>query len=79
MKDNDPAFDLVVLLPPMVYGPPLQEVASTSDLNESNLRIWKLFLDSGKKAPMPPNGVHYFIDVRVRVGVLLPPRVTVVD
>jgi nucleoside-diphosphate-sugar epimerase len=66
MKRHNPTFDLVVLLPPMVYGPPLwQSKSSIPDLNESNLRVWNLFLKSSSHAPMPPNGVHHFVDVRV--------------
>ncbi|TVY43500.1 putative uncharacterized oxidoreductase [Lachnellula subtilissima] len=64
MEEQKPHFDLVSLNPPMVYGPLLHSIWDISQLNESNLRIWNLFLDSSKDSEMPPNGVYWYIDVR---------------
>jgi len=65
MEEQKPHFDLVSLNPPMVYGPLLHSIRDISQLNESNLRIWNLFLDSSKDSEMPPNGVYWYVDVRV--------------
>jgi hypothetical protein len=66
MKEHKPHFDLVSLNAPMVYGPILHSISKVSLLNESNLRIWNLFIDSSSNADMPPNGVYLYVDVRVR-------------
>jgi hypothetical protein len=65
MKEQNPHFDLVSLNPPMVYGPILHSISENSLLNESNLRIWDLFINSSKDAELPPNGVYSYVDVRV--------------
>jgi hypothetical protein len=65
MKEQNPHFDLVSLNPPMVYGPILHSISENSQLNESNLRIWDLFIVSSKSAELPPNGVYSYVDVRV--------------
>jgi hypothetical protein len=72
IRDEKPNFDLVALCPPMVYGPLHHSINSISELNESNSRIWKLFINSSKDAPLPPNGVHVFVDVRVSKASSLP-------
>ncbi|OCL12100.1 NAD(P)-binding protein [Glonium stellatum] len=61
-----PAFDLVVLNPPMVYGPLRHTVASPAELNESNARIYNLFvaLANTVDSPLPPNGLPLYVDVR---------------
>ncbi|KAL2811560.1 hypothetical protein BJX63DRAFT_433237 [Aspergillus granulosus] len=64
IRDEAPQFDLVTLCPPMVYGPLQHTINKIADLNESNSRIWNLFISSSKDAPLPPNGVHLFVDVR---------------
>lgn len=64
MKTENPNFDLVTLCPPMVYGPIRHTIARADQLNESNLRIYNLFIDSSKEAPLPPNGMHVYTDVR---------------
>lgn len=65
MKEQKPHFDLVSLNPPMVYGPIIHSISENSQLNESNLRIWNLFINSSKDAELPPNGVYSYVDVRV--------------
>ncbi|KAH8816955.1 hypothetical protein F5884DRAFT_240895 [Xylogone sp. PMI_703] len=64
LKDHRPNFDLVVLNPPMVYGPLRHTVPTVHDLNESNARIYNLFLNTTSDAPCPPNGMHVYVDVR---------------
>ena len=56
----------------MVYGPIRHSVSSPEKLNESNARIYKLFIDSKKDFELPPNGMHVYTDVRV----MTPPQKT---
>jgi hypothetical protein len=60
-----PNFDIVTLTPPMVYGPLRHSITSVKDLNESNARIYNLFINSKKDAELPPNGMPVYTDVRV--------------
>ena len=66
VDENKPNFDLVTLCPPMIYGPltHTSSISNIKDLNESNFRIYNAFFNSAKDAPLPPNGVHMFVDVR---------------
>ncbi|CAG8955774.1 hypothetical protein HYFRA_00011643 [Hymenoscyphus fraxineus] len=64
LDTEKPAFDLVTLAPPMVYGPLRHSVESIKDLNQSNGRIYNLFINSTQEAPEPPNGLHLYVDVR---------------
>ncbi|CAG8975497.1 hypothetical protein HYALB_00004816 [Hymenoscyphus albidus] len=64
LETEKPAFDLVTLAPPMVYGPLRHSVESIKDLNQSNGRIYNLFINSTQEAPEPPNGLHLYVDVR---------------
>lgn len=64
VEKEKPNFDLVTLTPPMIYGPLRHSVASIKQLNESNARIYNLFINSKKDADLPPNGMHVYTDVR---------------
>ncbi|KAI9736280.1 MAG: methylglyoxal reductase (NADPH-dependent) gre2 [Cirrosporium novae-zelandiae] len=64
VSEEKPNFDVVIINPPMVYGPLNHHVARPADLNESNSQIYSHFIDSSKDAEMPPNGVHLYCDVR---------------
>lgn len=64
MGTEKPDFDLVTLTPPMVYGPLRHTVKSVKDLNESNARIYNLFVNSKEDAELPPNGMPVYTDVR---------------
>ncbi|KAI9672906.1 MAG: methylglyoxal reductase (NADPH-dependent) gre2 [Trizodia sp. TS-e1964] len=64
MQEKKPGFDLVVMNPPMIYGPLRHTIRKPAELNESNLRIYKAFFQSSKDAPMPPNGLPLYTDVR---------------
>ncbi|KAL9112505.1 MAG: hypothetical protein Q9227_003347 [Pyrenula ochraceoflavens] len=59
-----PQFSITTLKPPMVYSPIAHAVSSVKDLNESNARIYNLFINSGKDAALPPNGFHAYVDPR---------------
>lgn len=65
IEREKPGFDLVVLCPPMIYGPLAHSIASIKDLNESNKRIYDLFINSKSDAELPPNGLYLYVDVRV--------------
>jgi nucleoside-diphosphate-sugar epimerase len=64
LETENPQFDIVTLTPPMVYAPLRHSITSVSHLNESNLRIYNLFINSSKEAELPPNGMHVYTDVR---------------
>lgn len=48
----------------MVYGPLRHTITSTDQLNESNARIYNLFIQSTASSPLPPNGMPVYTDVR---------------
>ncbi len=48
----------------MIYGALRHSVPSVNELNESNARIYKLFVNSSKDAPLPPNGMHVYTGVK---------------
>jgi nucleoside-diphosphate-sugar epimerase len=64
VQDEKPKFDLVTINPPMVYGPLSHSIKSVKDLNESNARIYNLFINTSSSEPLPPNGMHIYADVR---------------
>jgi hypothetical protein len=66
MTKEAPQYDLVTLCPPATFGPLQHSIASISDLNESNARLWKLCFNSTKNASVPYIPVHTYVDVRVR-------------
>lgn len=61
IEREKPAFDLVALCPPMVFGPMVHPVKSTSDINESNSALWAV---ASGADPIPPTQVPAWIDVR---------------
>jgi hypothetical protein len=67
MESEKPSFELVVLNPPVVYGPLRHSIDSIQDLNTSNKHLYSKFFTSAKDAPMPEDYVHVSIDVRVIV------------
>lgn len=68
VEKEKPNFDLVTLAPPMVYGSLRHSPKSVKELNQSNQRIYDLFVNSKKNAELPPNGLHTYVDVRVSIG-----------
>ncbi|KAL0939795.1 NAD-dependent epimerase dehydratase [Colletotrichum truncatum] len=65
---KNPGFDLVIINPPMVYGPLADPntYKSPQALNQSNFNLWRNFLDPGltSASPVPPEGLHLYVDVR---------------
>ena len=49
----------------MIYGPLEHRVKDTSSLNESTARIYNLFINSKKDAPLPPDALYLYSDPRV--------------
>lgn len=49
----------------MIYGPTNHAVLKISDLNESNARIYNLFVNSKAEAALPPDALYYYVDPRV--------------
>lgn len=71
-KSEGVKWDMVMLCPPMVYGPIAHKISRMDGLNESVLRIWNLFLkDKNPDGEIPDNGIPLFIDVRVGVTPLV--------
>jgi len=65
-KEQGVKWELIVLNPPMVYGPLMHKVKNMEDLNESTARLWNSFLkEKNVDGELPPNGVHIYVDVRV--------------
>ncbi|KAG9091923.1 methylglyoxal reductase (NADPH-dependent) gre2 [Ceratobasidium sp. UAMH 11750] len=62
MDTQKPAFDLVTICPPMVYGPVLQEVTSMSHLNFSSKKFYAIF--SGQEKKLTPDIFWLWADVR---------------
>ncbi|KAG8976977.1 methylglyoxal reductase (NADPH-dependent) gre2, partial [Tulasnella sp. 427] len=60
VEEKKPPFTLTTLCPPMVYGPPEQEVPSLKKLNTSNFDIYDIFNGTSD----PQYGVWIWIDVR---------------
>ena len=63
--DNHVKWDLVVLNPPMIYGPMANKPSTEKDLNESNARIFHGFF-KGKKPEdgLLDDGLPLYVDVR---------------
>jgi hypothetical protein len=66
MNEAPRKFDIVVLNPPMVYGPPRQSAKSINDLNVTTNSIWKgFFLNATPETALCVEWLHADIDVRV--------------
>lgn len=63
MAAEKPSFDLVTLNPPLVFGP-VTESVSLDRLNTSNQRIAAMVEGKFRDSPLPPTGVHLWLDVR---------------
>ncbi|KAF2172611.1 hypothetical protein M409DRAFT_62378 [Zasmidium cellare ATCC 36951] len=64
VKDEKPAFDLVSLNPPLVFGPVAHHLSSLEKLNTSNQRVLALMQGKFRDAPLPPTGIYTWVDVR---------------
>ncbi|KZP17065.1 NAD(P)-binding protein [Athelia psychrophila] len=63
VKDNKPKWDLVVLNPPYVFGPPIHAVSAPSDLNTS-VADWYQTVLTPNAAPEKLKTGNCWIDVR---------------
>ena len=64
MGQEKPAFDLVTICPPMVYGPVVHHLSSLAALNTSNRRILDFIQGKYREAGVPRTGTLMFVDVR---------------
>ncbi|KAJ9148363.1 NAD-dependent epimerase/dehydratase [Pleurostoma richardsiae] len=64
MDSYNPSFDLVVLNPPLVFGPAPRHLKSLDSLNTSNQRIRDLVLGKFQEVLPPTGPVYIFCDVR---------------
>ncbi|KAF8608355.1 NAD(P)-binding protein [Ceratobasidium sp. AG-I] len=62
VESEKPSFDLVTLCPPIVYGPPLQEVKDLKSLNTSCAAFYSIFSGEAKELGSVP--VWIWVDVR---------------
>ncbi|KAH7119057.1 hypothetical protein B0J11DRAFT_83753 [Dendryphion nanum] len=63
--DTRSHFELVSVTAPSVYGPSIQSLKNSSDLEEANRRIWNICSnDSSERVTSPPFGIDFFTDVR---------------
>ncbi|KZV90128.1 3-beta hydroxysteroid dehydrogenase/isomerase family protein [Exidia glandulosa HHB12029] len=62
MKTENPSFDLVIMCPPMVYGP-IMNSQTASSLNTSNQLIYNI-LTGKTDGKIPEEGIHIWVDVR---------------
>ena len=63
MNTETPGFDLITILPPMVFGPSVYNLSSTDHLNESNKQLYRV-VSAGRNASVPPTLMWQFVDVR---------------
>jgi nucleoside-diphosphate-sugar epimerase len=64
IEEESSTFDLVTLCPPAIYGPSRNQPQTVKDLNETSHKMYDVFINSSKDAPLPPDGVHMYVDVR---------------
>lgn len=64
ISNQRPPFDLVVLNPPLVFGPAPRHLASLDELNTSNHRIRDMLLGKFREGIPPTGPVYIFADVR---------------
>lgn len=68
VEREKPRFDLVTINPPMIFGPLVDadQLHGPQELNQSTWNIYSQFLAPGRKSsdPVPPNGLHLYVDVR---------------
>jgi nucleoside-diphosphate-sugar epimerase len=62
VQKESPHFDIITILPPLVFGPGEHDVTLDS-LNESNAQIWRI-ITGAKESKIPPTVVWRWVDVR---------------
>lgn len=64
MEKEEPVFDLVVLNPPLVFGPAPRHLPNLDALNTSNHRIRDMIQGKAKESLPPTGPVFIWVDVR---------------
>jgi nucleoside-diphosphate-sugar epimerase len=64
VEEEKPAFDLVTICPPLVFGPRVDRLSSLSAINTSNERFVELIQGKWKDEILPSFGVNLWVDVR---------------
>ncbi|OJJ50126.1 hypothetical protein ASPZODRAFT_1106889 [Penicilliopsis zonata CBS 506.65] len=65
MQASYPHFDLVTILPAMVYGPNRNATANLASLNTSSADLYRIMSPESKPDdPVPPNVLYSWVDVR---------------
>lgn len=64
-KQSGAPFDVTVITAPSVYGPTVHPLENSSDLTETNRRIWNICSNEPLDETVPPPyGIKHFSDVR---------------
>ncbi|GMK53594.1 hypothetical protein CspeluHIS016_0101800 [Cutaneotrichosporon spelunceum] len=64
IDDKKPNWDGATICPPMVYGPILQQVSSTSELNTSNANVLDWLTGNKAESDIPDVATFNWVDVR---------------
>ena len=63
---QDPPFDIAYITAPSIYGPAVYPLETSSDLTETNRRIWDICSSEPReRTDTSPYGMRNFTDVRV--------------
>jgi nucleoside-diphosphate-sugar epimerase len=66
MKISGAHFDITFVSTPSVYGPSVHPLETSSDLSETNRRIWNICSNEPpERTEIPPHGITHYADVRV--------------
>jgi nucleoside-diphosphate-sugar epimerase len=69
-KQSGARFNIVFVTAPSVYGPAVHPLENSSELTETNRRIWNICSNEPlEQATRPPYGINQFSDVRVRLSI----------
>lgn len=65
-KQSGARFDVAIVTAPSMYGPAVHPLENSSDLTDTNRRIWNIFSNEPLGQMVPPlHGINHFSDVRV--------------
>jgi nucleoside-diphosphate-sugar epimerase len=64
LRSEKPSFTVTVLLPALIFGPPIQGAKSTKSLNFSAATFFSLFNGNNANKPIPATMFPSYIDVR---------------
>jgi len=68
MRASGAHFDIAFISTPSVYGPTVLPLETSSDLSETNRRIWNICSNEPwERTERPPYGISHYADVRVSV------------